>query len=88
MRRQIPILRGLAILAVVYNHATGWGYTAMFWWADRYRQVGSLPNYDQMGSLPYYVLAVIQQLAQFSVPAFLFISGFFIDECYPAIITF
>lgn len=78
MRRQIPLLRGLAILAVVCNHATGWGYTAMFWWTDRYRTVGSLPNYDQQGSLSYYGLVVIQQLALFSVPAFLFISGFFI----------
>lgn len=77
MRRQISILRGLAILAVICNHATGWGFTAMFYWTDRYRQVGSLPNYDQRGSLPYYVLLVIQQLAEFSVPAFLFISGFF-----------
>ncbi len=76
MRRQIPILRGLAILAVVCNHATGWGYTAMFWWVHRYRQV-TPPNYDQAGTLPYYSLVVIQQLALFSVPAFLFISGFF-----------
>lgn len=77
MRRQIPILRGLAILAVVCNHATGWGYTAMFWWVHRYRQV-TPPNYDQVGTLPYYSLVAIQQLALFSVPAFLFISGFFI----------
>ncbi len=79
MRRQIPLLRGLAILAVVCNHAAGWGYIAMFWWTHRYRQVASLPNYDQMGSLPYYGLVVVQQLALFSVPAFLFISGFFIS---------
>lgn len=78
MKRQIPLLRGLAILAVVCNHATGWGYIAMFWWAHRYRQVGPLPNYDQLGSLPYYGLIIIQQLVLFSVPAFLFISGFFI----------
>jgi len=78
MRKHVPLLRGLAILAVVCNHATGWGYTAMFWWTHRYRQVSSLPNYDQLGSLPYYGLVVIQQLALFSVPAFLFISGYFV----------
>jgi peptidoglycan/LPS O-acetylase OafA/YrhL len=77
MRRQIPILRGLAILAVVCNHATGWGYTAMFWWVHRYRQV-TPPNYDQVGTFSYCTLVAIQQLALFSVPAFLFISGFFI----------
>jgi membrane-bound acyltransferase YfiQ involved in biofilm formation len=76
MRRQIPTLRGLAILAVVCNHATGWGYIAMFWWAHRYRQV-TPPNYDQIGTLSYYSLVAIQQLALFSVPAFLFISGLF-----------
>ncbi len=71
------LLCGLAILAVVCNHATGWGYTAMFWWVHRYRQV-TPPNYDQVDTLPYYGLVAIQQLALFSVPAFLFVSGSFI----------
>ncbi|MBN1179502.1 MAG: acyltransferase [Anaerolineae bacterium] len=73
----MPLLRGLAILAVVLNHAAGHGYTAMFWWAHRYRDVVS-PNFDQMGSWPYYGLVAVQQLTLFSVPAFLFISGFFV----------
>lgn len=71
------LLRGLAILAVVCNHAAGRGYTAMFWWAHRYRDVAS-PNFDMLGSIPYYGLVVMQQLTLFSVPAFLFISGFFV----------
>jgi peptidoglycan/LPS O-acetylase OafA/YrhL len=78
VRRQIPLLRGLSILAVVCNHAAGWGFIAMFWWTNLYRQVDTVPNYDQLGSLPYYGLVAVQQLALFSVPAFLFISGFFI----------
>jgi len=49
----------------------------MFWWAHRYRPVVS-PNFDQLGSPTYYGLVLVQQLALFSVPAFLFISGFFI----------
>jgi peptidoglycan/LPS O-acetylase OafA/YrhL len=77
MIKRLPVLRGLAILAVVCNHATGRGYTSMFWWAHRYRDVAS-PNFDQLGTLPYYGLVVLQQLSLFSVPAFLFISGFFI----------
>jgi peptidoglycan/LPS O-acetylase OafA/YrhL len=77
MTKQLPLLRGIAILAVVCNHAAGRGYTAMFWWVHRYRDVAA-PNFDQVGSLPYYGLVVMQQLALFSVPAFLFISGFFI----------
>ncbi len=76
MGRRLPLLSGLAILAVVCNHATGWGYTAMFWWAHRYRPVAS-PNFDQLGSPAYYGLVALQQLALFSVPVFLFISGFF-----------
>ena len=76
--RRLPVLRGLAILAVVCNHAVGWGYIAMFWWTPRYRDVVSVPNYDRLGSLPYYGLLVVQQLALFSVPAFLFMSGFFV----------
>jgi surface polysaccharide O-acyltransferase-like enzyme len=55
----------------------GWGFTAMFWWTDRYRPV-SVPNYDQIGSLTYYLMVVIKQLTVFSLPAFLSISGFFI----------
>jgi surface polysaccharide O-acyltransferase-like enzyme len=49
----------------------------MFWWTDRYRQVASIPNYDQLGSFSYYVIRVVGQLTLFSVPSFLFISGFF-----------
>lgn len=77
MTKQLPLLRGIAILAVVCNHAAGRGYTAMFWWVHRYRDVMA-PSFDQVGSLPYYGLVAMQQLALFSVPAFLFISGFFI----------
>lgn len=71
------MLRGLAILAVVSNHAVARGFIAMFWWVHRYRPVLS-PNYDQVGTWPYYILVAIQQLAQFCIPAFLFISGFFV----------
>ena len=49
----------------------------MFWWTDRYRPV-AVPNYDLFGSPAYYAVAAIQQLALFSVPAFLFVSGFFV----------
>lgn len=77
MTRRVFLLNGLAILAVVCNHAVGWGYIAMFWWAHRYRPVSS-PNFDQLGTLPYYALLVVKQLTVFSVPAFLFVSGFFV----------
>lgn len=77
LSRHLLLLNGLSILAVVSNHAVSWGLIAMFWWADRFRPV-SVPNYDQLGTLPYYVLVAVKQLTIFSVPAFLFVSGFFV----------
>lgn len=77
MTKKLMLLNGLAIFAVVCNHASGWGFTDMFWWANRYRAV-SVPNYDMVGTLPYYFLSIVQQLALFSVPAFLFTTGFFV----------
>ena len=59
MGRRLPLLNGFAILAVVSSHATGWGYMAMVWWADRYRPV-EVPNFDQLYTPSYYALVAIQ----------------------------
>lgn len=64
-------------MGVVLNHAAGWGYVAMFWWADRYAPVVA-PNFGAMGSPAYFALRGIEQLITASVPAFLFVSGFFV----------
>jgi len=77
MIRRLFLLMGLAILAVVWSHAAGWGQIAMFLWTDRYRPVAA-PNFDQLGTPSYYVLLVIRQLTVWAVPAFLFISGCFV----------
>ncbi len=58
-------------------HATGWAYTAMFFWTDRYLPV-SVPNFSQMYSANYYALRVLEQILIYCVPAFLFVSGYFI----------
>jgi probable poly-beta-1,6-N-acetyl-D-glucosamine export protein len=71
------MLSGLAIIAVAINHATNWGYIAMFWWTDQYLPV-TVPNYDQMGSFSYYLLVIAQKLSVFCVPAFLFVTGMFL----------
>ncbi len=76
IKRQL-LLNGLAILAVVSNHAASWGYVGMFWWVDRYSDL-TPPSFAAVGSFSYYVLAVFRHLTVFSVPAFLFVSGFFI----------
>ena len=77
MAKRLLILNGLAICGVVLNHASSWGFIAMFWWTDRYLPV-AVPNFDQIGGLSYYVLRLVEQLIAFSVPSFLFVSGFFI----------
>jgi fucose 4-O-acetylase-like acetyltransferase len=68
---------GLAVICVVLNHASGWGFVSMFWWTDRYMPV-SVPNFDQLGSLSYYALRAVEQFIIFAIPSFLFVSGFFL----------
>ena len=77
MVKRLLLLNGLAIFGAVIYHASGWGYTAMFWWTDQYRPV-SVPNFDQLGGFSYFGFRFFEQLVIFSIPAFLFISGFFI----------
>lgn len=75
--KRLYLLNGLAITAVVCNHITHWGLIAMSQWAYRYRNLIG-PYYDLLNSLTFYGLIVIRKLAVFSVPAFLFFSGFFV----------
>lgn len=62
---------------VVINHMASYGFQALFFWTDRYLPV-TVPNFDQRGSLTYYFLLLIHQLAEYAIPAFLFVSGYFI----------
>ena len=77
MVKKLLYLNGLAVFGAVLYHASGWGFIAMFWWTDRYRPV-SVPNFDQFGSVSYYGLRIIEQLVTIGIPAFLFVSGFFL----------
>lgn len=77
MIKRLLIISGIAIVAVVCNHAAGWGYTALFWWSHRYSSILP-PNLDQVGSASYFLLGILRQLSVFAVPSFLFISGIFI----------
>lgn len=79
MTRRLLLLNGLAILAVVCNHAAHTFPLPMFWWTFRYSPGTAVPNYDQFGSVTYYVLITIIKLAFFAVPAFLFVSGYFVS---------
>lgn len=75
--KRILFLNGIGVIALVINHAADWGLQAMFDWTDRYMPV-SVPNYDQLGTLPFYITVWIRQLVSIDIPAFLFVSGFFI----------
>ncbi len=78
MIRRLLLLNGLAAFGVATFHAAAYGFDAMFMWADRYRVV-TVPNYDQIGSMSYYMLLVIRQLDAFVIPAFIFVSGYFVS---------
>lgn len=73
MIRRLLLLNGVSILGVILFHAVGWAFTALLFWADRY---GVQPA-DQIGTPYYYFLRLIEQLIVFCLPAFLFVSGYF-----------
>lgn len=77
MPRRLLLLSGLAIAATLLFHAEGWGFTGLFAWAHRYLPAGA-PLDQQAGSAGYYGLRAIEQLVAFAIPAFLFVSGFFV----------
>lgn len=74
---RLLLLNGIAALMVPIHHATSFGFQAMFDWTHRYRDV-AVPNYDQLGTLPYHALMLSRSLTASAVPAFFFVSGFFI----------
>lgn len=76
MTKRLLLLNGLAVLGVVLHHATGYGFRAMFVWTDVYRPV-TTPNYDQVGTITFYAIVLLQQIDAFTLPAFMFVSGFF-----------
>ncbi len=77
MVKRFLTFNGVAIVSVILFHAVGQGFVALFFWADRYRPV-TVPNFDQVGSPIYYAFRTVEQLAVFSIPFFLFVSGYFI----------
>lgn len=77
MIRRLLYLNGLAIICVVLFHAVGMSFVAMIAWSHRYLP----PNVSatsQIGTLSYYALRVLEQVIVFSIPAFLFVSGYFV----------
>jgi peptidoglycan/LPS O-acetylase OafA/YrhL len=78
MARKLLVLNGLATIGVALHHAAAYTFLAMFEWTDRYLPV-AVPNYDQLASPAYYILLVIRQLiGGAALPAFFFVSGYFV----------
>lgn len=71
MRRKIPLLRGLAILAVLIGHAALWGIEPLN------PPIGSPLSVDPWTRLQFELLAAVVELSYFSVPAFFFGAGLF-----------
>jgi len=78
MIRRLLQLNGLAVVSVVLFHSAGMAFIAMFAWAHRYLPP-DVPVNQQIGSFSYYYLRAIDQLVVFSIPVFLFVSGYFIS---------
>jgi len=78
MARRLLLLSGLATVGVVIHHATSWVVTATVWWADRY-SLTQVPDYSWLGTRGYFGVRILDQLMIFPVPAFLFVSGYFVS---------
>jgi len=76
--RRLLLLAGLAAICVVIHHATTWIVTAIVWWADKYAPV-QVPDQSWLGTGRYYGVRILDQLVFFPVPAFLFVSGYFVS---------
>src|SRR4029453_5562871 len=77
MVRRLLALNGIAGILAVSHHSIVWAVTAMFWWTDRYSAT-TVPNYDRMGGFAFNMLRLVDQFSQIPVPAFLFVSGYFV----------
>lgn len=77
MIRRLLYLNGVSITCVILFHAAGMGFVAMFAWSHRYLPAG-VPATSQIGSPEYFFLRTIEQVIIFCIPAFFFVSGYFI----------
>jgi probable poly-beta-1,6-N-acetyl-D-glucosamine export protein len=73
---RLLLLNGLAIIAVVVNHASAWAFVSSSFVLKNWTARNML---DFMGPMTYYSLRALEQLIIFAIPAFLFISGYFIS---------
>src|SRR5687768_155227 len=77
MIKQVLLLNGLAAAMVPLHHASAYGLRVMFFWTSRCRPE-DLERCAPLDVLSAQALLIIRQLDVFAVPAFLFVSGFYV----------
>ncbi|WP_272897795.1 acyltransferase family protein [Bellilinea caldifistulae] len=65
----------MAAFCVILFHSAGWVMTSMFSWSNRYPI--SIPIEALASSPSFYFLRAVEQVVVFSIPAFIFVSGYF-----------
>jgi membrane-bound acyltransferase YfiQ involved in biofilm formation len=75
MSKRLLLLNGLSIMAVVCVHAAIWGEISLAWYTGC---LFTASNCDRIGVLAYWGLTAVEGIAGFIVPAFLFVSGYFV----------
>lgn len=81
MAKRLLYLSGLSVVGVIIFHTAGMGFVAMFAWMERYITIFP-PGFNPIGTPAYYVLRFFEQIAVWVIPAFLFISGYFVSFSY------
>jgi peptidoglycan/LPS O-acetylase OafA/YrhL len=72
------LLNGLAALMIGFHHGTAYAISALIGWTGNAFEV-VLPNDAPITSFSYSFLWAVRQLDSFGVPAFLFVSGYFVS---------
>src|SRR4030065_2429455 len=75
MAGKLIVLNGRAAIVAVVHHSTHWVLTSMIWWADRYSAV-AVPDLGQVGGPGYWLLRLVDQVADGAVFVFLFVAGY------------
>jgi hypothetical protein len=76
--KRLLLLNGLAALMIGFHHGTAYAISAMLGWNGGSAAV-ILPSGDPLSSFSYFFLWAVRQLDSFGVPAFLFVSGYFVS---------
>lgn len=76
--RKLGLLRGLAVLAIVVNHAADNTMFVLSFWGPRAASLDSAADRSWADTSIYFLLLGLSQLGWFTVPAFLFASGFYV----------